>query len=337
MGWGAFSCSKTFLATIRDVAQAAGVSVATVSRVLNKDAALSVSNEVRARIFQCAHALGYVSPRQRKAAEQKKHLVIGVADWRIIRPDRHNVHLSTLSYLVQMMTDEYDISFLRLTFGQAEKVDGIIAFGVFNKTEMDFLRSLSFAIVFVNSHQDSYEFDQVQIDFDQGQKQVLSYLLDKKGYTGLGYIGGIYQGPNGTIGSHRLEGLRQLLQGRNQYQPDTFHVGEISRESGYALAKKALQEGSLPPAVLVGNDEVAEGVLDAFRELEIAIPQQVAVVVYQDIPTLESQWASGTYLEMYPDYVWENALQLLLGRIRQQRTQPVTVMVPPHLKIGDTT
>ena len=71
MGWGAFSCSKTFLATIRDVAQAAGVSVTTVSRVLNKDAALSVSNEVRARIFQCAHALGYVSPRQRKAAEQK--------------------------------------------------------------------------------------------------------------------------------------------------------------------------------------------------------------------------------------------------------------------------
>ena len=60
------------MATIRDVAQAAGVSVTTVSRVLNKDAALSVSNEVRARIFQCAHALGYVSPRQRKAAEQKK-------------------------------------------------------------------------------------------------------------------------------------------------------------------------------------------------------------------------------------------------------------------------
>lgn len=70
------------MATIKDVAQAAQVSAAAVSRVLNKDDNISVTPEVRARIFQAAHALGYVSPRQRKAAEHKTHLVIGVADWR---------------------------------------------------------------------------------------------------------------------------------------------------------------------------------------------------------------------------------------------------------------
>ena len=83
------------MATIRDVAQSAQVSVATVSRVLNKDDHISVSAEVRIRIFQAAHRLGYVSPRQRRAAEHKTHLVIGVADWRIIRSDRHNILLST--------------------------------------------------------------------------------------------------------------------------------------------------------------------------------------------------------------------------------------------------
>ena len=115
------------MATIKDVAQAAQVSAAAVSRVLNKDDNISVTPEVRARIFQAAHALGYVSPRQRKAAEHKTHLVIGVADWRIIRPDRHNVRLSSLSCLVQMMTDQYEVSFVRLTFGEPQKVDGIIA------------------------------------------------------------------------------------------------------------------------------------------------------------------------------------------------------------------
>lgn len=99
------------MATIKDVAQAAQVSAAAVSRVLNKDDNISVTPEVRARIFQAAHALGYVSPRQRKAAEHKTHLVIGVADWRIIRPDRPNVRLSSLSCLVQMMTDQYEVSF----------------------------------------------------------------------------------------------------------------------------------------------------------------------------------------------------------------------------------
>ena len=324
------------MATIKDVAQAAQVSAAAVSRVLNKDDNISVSPEVRARIFQAAHSLGYVSPRQRKAAEHKKHLVIGVADWRIVRPDRHNVRLSSLSCLVQMMTDEYEVSFERLVFGQTQRVDGVIALGVFNEAEVDFLRSLSFAIVFVNSDQQSYEFDQVQVDFDRGMEQVVSYLLDRKQYTGVGYIGGIYDGANGRIGGHRLAGLRRILESRGAYDPSHFHVGEMSKERGYALAKKAVEEKALAEAMLLGSDEVAEGALEAFRELGVRIPKDVAVIIYQDVQTLESRWPTGTCLEMYPDYVWENALELLFGRIRQKRSQAVTVMVPTHLKIGDT-
>ena len=213
------------MATIKDVAQAAQVSAAAVSRVLNKDDNISVTPEVRARIFQAAHALGYVSPRQRKAAEHKTHLVIGVADWRIIRPDRHNVRLSSLSCLVQMMTDQYEVSFVRLTFGEPQKVDGIIALGVFSEKEIDFLRSLSFAIVFVNSNQHNYEFDQVQVDFDRGQEQMVAYLLDQKRYTGLGYIGGIYDGANGRIGAHRLAAIQRILEARGQYDPASSRWG----------------------------------------------------------------------------------------------------------------
>lgn len=324
------------MATIKDVAQMAQVSAAAVSRVLNKDDSISVSPEVRARIFQAAHALGYVSPRQRRAGAQKTHLVIGVADWRIVRPDRPNVRLSTLSCLVQMMTDRYDVNFVRLTFGQPEKVDGVIALGVFSEAEMDFLRSLSYAIVFVNSDCQSYEFDQVRVDFDQGLEQAVSYLVDRKLYTGVGYIGGIYEGENGTIGANRMNGLRSVLEKRGLYDPRLFHVGEISRESGYALARKAVEDGALAEAMLLGSDEVAEGVLEAFREMSVRIPKDVAVIIYQDIQTLESKWPTGTCLEMYPDYLWENALELLFGRISRKRSQAVTVMVPTQLKIGDT-
>ena len=306
------------MATIKDVAQAAQVSAAAVSRVLNKDDNISVTPEVRARIFQAAHTLGYVSPRQRRAAEHKTHLVIGVADWQIIRPDRHNVRLSSLSCLVQMMTDQYDVSFVRLTFGESQKVDGVIAFGVFSEP------------------QHNYEFDQVQVDFDRGQEQMVAYLLDQKRYTGLGYIGGIYEGANGRIGTHRVAAIQRILERRGQFDPKTFHIGEISRESGYALAKKAAEEHTLAEAMLLGSDEVAEGALEAFRELGLRVPKDVAVVIYQDIQTLESKWPTGTCLEMFPDYVWENALELLFGRISQRRSQAVTVTVPTHLKIGDT-
>ena len=80
---------------------------------------------------------------------------------------------------------------------------------------------------------------------------MVSYLLDQKRYTGLGYIGGIYDGANGRIGTHRLAAIRRILEKRGQYDPRTFHVGEISRESGYALAKKAVEEHTLAEACLL--------------------------------------------------------------------------------------
>ena len=84
------------MATIKEVAKLAGVSLTTVSRVLNRDESLSVTNEVRMRIFRAAHQLSYVPPRLRKEAGEKKKLIIGVADWRADKqlctsclPDRH--------------------------------------------------------------------------------------------------------------------------------------------------------------------------------------------------------------------------------------------------------
>ncbi len=324
------------MATIKDVAQSARVSPATVSRVLNRDDNMSVTPDVRMRIFQAAQALGYVSPRQRRAAEHKRKLTIGVADWRIIRPDRPNVRLRSLACLVQMMTDQYEVSFIRLSFGSEEAVDGIIAFGVFTEEETAFLRSLSHAVIFINSGQHNYEFDQVQVDYDRGMEQLTDYLLQRKRYTGIGYIGGQYSKGDVHIGRHRVASLIKILEAQGRYDPATFHIGEISRESGYAMAKKAVQDGTLAEVMLLGSDEVAEGAMEAFDELGLRIPKDVAVIFYQDIQTLESKWPTGTCLEMFPDYVWENALELLFGRISQKRTQAVTVTVPTHLQIGDT-
>ena len=102
------------------------------------------------------------------------------------------------------------------------------------------------------------------------------------------------------------------------------------------MAMQAAKNGGLAEAMLLGSDEVAEGALEAFRELGLRVPKDVAVVIYQDIETLQSKWPTGTCIEMFPDYVWQNAIELLLRRIGQKRGQPMTVTVPTHIKIGDT-
>ena len=172
------------------------------------------------------------------------------------------------------------------------------------------------------------------------KKKALSLLLAGVMCVGLlAGCGGQDSGTDTTDDSTNTEttetGNKQIDTLRIAFVPSR-EPGEISRESGYALAKKAVEEHALAAAILLGSDEVAEGALEAFRELGIRVPKDVAVIIYQDIQTLESKWPTGTCLEMFPDYVWENALELLFGRISQRRSQAVTVTVPTHLKIGDT-
>ena len=82
------------MATIKDIAKLAEVSPTTVSRVLNQDETMVVSQEIKMKIFRIAHELKYVSPRMRHLQEKEK-MIVGVADWHIVRPDRLNVHLAS--------------------------------------------------------------------------------------------------------------------------------------------------------------------------------------------------------------------------------------------------
>jgi len=323
------------MATIKEISQLADVSIATVSRVLNQDDTIVVSSEVRKRIFRIAHELKYVPPRRRHA-QKERGIVIGVADWHIIRKDRTNIRLSSLDLIVKSMSGKNDLRFERLDKNQPGQYDGIMAFGVFSEEEMEFLRMQSFAIVFINSDPKDYEYDSIVMDFNKGIHEMLDYLMDQKKYCSVGYIGGTYEEGQVRIGYRRLEGIRGAFMQRGFYEEENFYIGDISRESGYNLAKQAIQSGRLPEAVLLGSEEVAEGALEAFQDAGLRVPKDVAVVIYKDIETLESKWPSYTKVRMFPDIVWQTAIKLLLEQIQEGRKDNMTIYLPTKLEVGDS-
>ncbi len=323
------------MATIKEISQLADVSIATVSRVLNQDDTIVVSPEVKKRIFRIAHELKYVPPRRRHA-QKERGIVIGVADWHIIRKDRTNIRLSSLDLIVKSMSGKNDMRFERLDKNQPGQYDGIMAFGVFSEEEMEFLRMQSFAIVFINSDPKDYEYDSIVMDFNKGIHEMLDYLMDQKKYCSVGYIGGTYEEGQVKIGYRRLEGIRGAFMQRGFYEEENFYIGDISRESGYNLAKQAIQSGRLPEAVLLGSEEVAEGALEAFQDAGLRVPKDVAVVIYKDIETLESKWPSYTKVRMFPDIVWQTAIKLLLEQIQEGRKDNMTIFLPTKLEVGDS-
>lgn len=326
---------RDYMATIKEIAQLANVSSATVSRVLNQDETLVVTPEVRNQIYKIAHELKYIPPKMRHA-QKGKTITIGVADWHIVRKDREDMRLESLPCVVEAMLKKADVSFHRLVWGEEMQVDGIIAVGSFSEEEMDFLRRQSYVILFVNSDQKNYEFDQIIMDYEQGIRDMVHYLLDQKEYRSIGYIGGIYEENGVRIGTHRLEGLKEILKERGSFTEKYFLVGELSRESGYALTKGLLDTKDIPEVLLLGNDEIAEGAMEAIREQKYRIPKDIAVVIYRDIETLQTKYPTYTSLRMLPDIVWSTAIKLLMERIIDKREDSMKVYLPAKLEIGDS-
>ncbi|NNJ30804.1 LacI family DNA-binding transcriptional regulator [Lacrimispora defluvii] len=323
------------MATIKEISKLAGVSAAAVSRVLNQDDTIAVSPEVKKRIFKIAHELKYVPPRMRHA-QKKKEIVIGVADWHIIRTDRTNIRLSSLDLIVKSMSGKQEVKFCRLDKNQPGQYDGIMAFGVFSQEEMEFLRMQSYCIVFINSDPKNYEYDSIVMDFTKGICEMLDYLMVRKKYRSVGFIGGLYEEGQVKIGYRRLEGIRDSFMESGYYAEENFYIGEISRESGYELAKKAILSGHLPEAVLLGSEEVAEGALEAFQDAGLRVPKDIAVVIYKDIETIESKWPTYTKVRMFPDIVWQTAIKLLLEQITEGRKDNMTIYLPTKLEVGDS-
>ena len=100
------------MATIKEIAKLAHVSAATVSRVLNQDETLSVTPEVKNQIIKIAHELKYVPPKMRHA-KRDRQIVIGVADWHIVRRDRPDVSITSADNLSGSFAQKADIVCLR--------------------------------------------------------------------------------------------------------------------------------------------------------------------------------------------------------------------------------
>lgn len=324
------------MATIKDIAEMANVSSATVSRVLNQDETLVVTPEVRNLVFKIAHELKYVPPRMRHTKKKGKQIVVGIADWHIVRKDRADVRVESLDYNAGIMSQKIEVRYERIIYGQETQVDGIIAFGNFTEAEMDFLRRQTYAIIFVNANKSDYEFDQIVMDYEQGIRDMVQYLIKNKEYRSIGYVGGIYQDDTVRIGARRANSLKSVLQEQGYYDERTFCVGDLHKEDGYTLTKGLLQTNNLPEVLILGNDEMAEGAIEAIKESGQRVPKDIAIVIYRDIETMKLMGSAYTSLQMLPDIVWTTATKLLLERIVEGRKDTMKVYLPTRLESGDS-
>lgn len=273
------------MATIKDIADKAQVSAATVSRILNNDATLKASLETKQKVIEVARELGY-----RKAAKQTKaSFTLGILQWFSAQQEiednyylmvRKGIEDFCVKNCIQTVrVFKTDVDYLN----QLQDVDGLMCIGKFSKKEIDILMKITNNIIILDMPVDDYDVTTFSLDFKKAVYDVMDYLT-KKGHEKIAFLGG-----REYLGNKELfydERKKYYVEYCNKKKLDSVtYVKEkkYSIESGYEMMKELLDEGKKPTAVFAASDHIAVGAMKAIQERGLLIPGDISIVGFDDV------------------------------------------------------
>jgi DNA-binding LacI/PurR family transcriptional regulator len=318
--------------TIYDVAKHAGVSITTVSRMLN--APQKVNPETREKILTAIDALDFVPKAEARARAMQRSRRIGVISPFFTAPSfiqRLRGIAETLSpenhELVIYTVDSDDhlqgyLSSLPLT----GNLDGLIILSLpVNNDQVR--RLIDHGLPTVLTEYPHPKLNCVEIDDVEGGHMAASYLLGK-GHRRIAFLGDTDL-PEYAIHpvSLRLNGFRQALKKARVRLPEIFvRLAPYSQEQTRQVAKELLNLPEPPTAIFAATDFQALGVLKAARQLDVKVPEQLAVIGFDDLDMAE--YADLTTISQHLDESGRLAVEILLAQIASPSRPPRHVKLP---------
>lgn len=222
------------MATIKEIAQRANVSIATVSRVLNYDPGISVADETRKRIFEVAQQLNYKTLRQRNGAAAKERYRVGLVNWYSDQEEMLDPYYLAIRLGIERECFQRKMDLVKLYMlpqedsdrkeWPGEPLDGILAIGRFEKEDLDRFPLGFENIVFVDSSPDDNRFDSVVIDLRKSVSDVADYLIGL-GHAAIGYIGGHNKVNNKRVRDEREQVFMERLAAQGLYDAELVFTG----------------------------------------------------------------------------------------------------------------
>jgi len=331
------------MATLKDIAELAGFSLATVSRVLNHDTSLNVSEDTRKKIYEVAEELGYKTIRQRSRS-LKRNIRIGVIHWYSQKEEMGDPYYLSVAKGVEKECFNRKLEFISIfkdgdkyTTGELNDLDGFIAIGKFSREDIQEFSAFSKNITFVDSSPDDKVYDSVITDIAGATLEVLKSIVGK-GHGSIGFIGGReYVGKDKMpLQDERERIYREFTREKGIYEERNIYIGSFTTEGGYDMMKKAVAKGDIPEVFFVASDSMAMGVIQALYESGLNVPGDVGIVSFNDIPTSKYLIPPLSTVRVHTEFMGATAVVLLLERIKESREIPKKVIVPTALIIRES-
>lgn len=330
--------------TSQDVAKRAGVSRTTVSLVLNnKHQSSQISEKTVQKVLRSARELGYVPNAAAQALVRKRSGVIGL----ILSRDQHQInsdvylnqvvnglinicHNHNFRVLLDVIEDEEEtVTIQRIIRGR--QVDGIIFFGPrSNDKTLTLLSKTKFPTVLMGALPDS-NFHSVDVDNLAAAQLAVEHLI-QLGHQRIGCITNAT--PNYTAAADRLQGYKLALSNHNLLADDRLvRFGDFDPRSGYRAMRGLLSVRPRPTAVFVASDVVAYGAISAIAEAGLSIPDDIALVGFDDVPLSAFITPHLTSIHLPIRDLAEEAGSMSIQLVNGESPAQKTLRLPTHLVV----
>ena len=306
------------MTNIKDVAEAAGVSTATVSKVLSTKP--HVRPELRQRVFTAMDDLNYSPNRVARSLRAKKSSIIG-----LIVSDIQNPFFTAVSRAVEDVAsaqgmsiflcnsdENQDKEMMYLEHMRAENAAGVI-FSPTRQTADAFAETVdvNLPMVVIDRRVQGFDVDSVLIENVESAYQLTEHLI-ANGYRRIGAMFGIAS----TTGRERRKGFVQALREHGlEVEQDLVQYVDAREEVGYEVTRELLKRPDRPEAIFSSNGLLATGAFRALRESQLAIPDEIAFATFDDTPWAGLVEPPVTVIRQPTYEIGKTACQLLLERI----------------------
>lgn len=327
------------MSNIRKVSQKVGVSVATVSRVLNHPEL--VSEDTRKKVLEAMRELDFVPNSVARSLAMNKTSTIGLVIPNILNPLYPKIAKGVedvvykKGYNILLSNTEYDISrekeSIEMLLGK--KVDGlIICSSLLEQEDIDKIKKQDTPIVFLGGLIEDNGLNIVYTDYLLGAYLAINHLINT-GYRKIAYIGGTM---NKRENIEKLEGYKKAMNESGiELKSEYILEAKGDIESGYLAFKKLLRLDIKPEAIFTANDLMAFGVIDAIKDLGYSVPDNFAVVGFDDI-SMSSLIEPKLTTVTHPVYrMGLTAARLLIDEIESscEENFKQKIFIQPTLKI----
>ncbi|MHB8693917.1 MAG: LacI family DNA-binding transcriptional regulator [Solirubrobacteraceae bacterium] len=328
--------------TMKDVAKHAGVSVSTVSYVLNNSG--PVATWRRARVLDAVRLLNYTPNESARSLKRRSTSTIG-----LVVPDLANQFFALVTEGVERAAAERDVLVVlcapeatgrpashHAKLLQSQRLDGVVYLsGVGTSPSVVLELANSGPLVLVDEQIPGFDMPAVVANSRRGSREVAAYVLEQQ-HTRIGVIGGP------TVlwtAEQRLAGYREAIAAAG-LDPDAVPVlaGDYRQRSGAELARKALSgpASKRPTALLCANDLMAIGAIEYCRSAGLRVPEDVSITGFDDVPIARLISPALTTVRQPAREMGYAAAKLLFDRLGGDLDTQPSEPFPAELQIRDS-